>query len=203
MYGSYFKGNGYVEGALSYGSNHYSNVRILTVGSIQYRPQSSHDGDVFSGYLGAGYYFDVRGWSLGPFAALRYIYLNEDSFTEKGADSLNLAMNSQRTDSFVSDLGVRLARPFKTGEGYLIPELSGAFRYDFGGNDHLITGSFAGAPNAEFAIRGLSTENDGVVAGISLTYLHKSGFSSSLTYSGEFRENYNAQGIMGQLRYVF
>ncbi|HUJ69378.1 MAG TPA: autotransporter domain-containing protein, partial [Syntrophorhabdales bacterium] len=204
LYGSYSKGNGYVEGALSYGRNGYSNSRSVMVGSDLREAESSHDGNAYSAYLGGGYYFDVgSGFSLGPFAAFRYVYLSEDGFSETGADSLDLNVNHRTTDAVVSDLGLRLAKSFKTGEGYLIPELSAGGRYDSGSAAHVITASLAGSPDAAFSVRSPGIEKYGLLTGASLTYVHKSGLSTSLTYSGEFRQSYKAQSILGQLRYPF
>ncbi len=203
LYGSYFTENGYVEGAISYGRNQYSNHRFLTIGALQSEADSDHDGDLFSAYLGGGYYFHANGWRVGPFASLRYIYLNEEGFTETGADSLDLTVDRRATDSLVSELGLRAARAFKTTNGNLIPELSAALNYDFDTNDGMITSSFTGSPGAEFSIKGYEVEKYGVVVGAGLTFVHKSGISAALKYNGEFREKYQAHGILGQLRYSF
>jgi len=203
VYGSYAWKNAYVEGAVSYGINNYSNSRYVILGSMEREADSSFGGDAISAYVGGGYYFNVGGFQLGPYAAFNYVYLTEEGFTETGAGSVDLSMSRQSTYDILSDVGLRLARSFKTEEGYLVPQVSAAARYDSGGNDHVITASFAGSPGTAFSVRGPNTAKYGLVPGASLTYIHKSGLSTSLTYSGDFRQNYKGQSIVGQLRYQF
>jgi uncharacterized protein with beta-barrel porin domain len=203
IYASYFNKNLYVDGAFSYGRNWYDNHRLIKIGSLQRKADSDHDGDLFSAYLGAGYYFDINKWLIGPFASLQYIYLDEERFREKGAGSVSLNIDDRQTDSLVSELGVRLARVFKTKCGSLIPELSAAWLHDFDIDDRVIKSSFAGSPGASFSMKGQDVERNGAVLGAGITFIHKSGLSTSLKYKGEFREKYKSNAIMGELRYTF
>ena len=102
LYGSYFTKHAYIEGDFSYGKNKYNNYRYLTIGSIQRRADSDHDGDIFSAYLGGGYLFNVNKWTIGPFGSLIYVNLNEEGFTETGAYGLNLTVDRRKTDSLIS-----------------------------------------------------------------------------------------------------
>jgi outer membrane autotransporter protein len=203
LYGSYFTRNAFVEGAVSYGRNWYDNNRLIAIGPILRKASSDHDGNLFSAYLGGGYGFDIRDWMIGPFASLRYIYLSEESFRERGADSLNLTVDHRNTNSLTSELGLRLARIFKTRYGSLIPEASAAWSYDFDIDDRIITASFDGSPGAAFSIDGQPVERNGAVLGTGLTFIHKSGLSTSLRYRGEFREKYRSHGVIGELRLMF
>jgi outer membrane autotransporter protein len=203
LYGSYFTKSAYVEGAVSYGRNWYDNHRLLTVGATPRRASSDHEGDLFSGYLGGGYTFDIRKWLIGPFGTLRYTYLDEESFEEKGAGAVSLRIDDRQTDALVSELGIRLARVFKTKCGSLIPEASAAWLHDFDIDDRVITSSFAGSPGASFSIEGQDVDRNGATLGAAITFVHKSGLSTSLKYRGEFREKYRSNGVMGELRFMF
>jgi uncharacterized protein YhjY with autotransporter beta-barrel domain len=203
LYGSYFYKNLYIDGILSYGRNWYDNHRLITIGTDQRRAYSKHDGDLFSAYLQEGYYFDIQKWLIGPFVSLQYIYLDEESFKEKGAGGVSLNIDGRQTNSLVSELGVRLARVFKTKYGSLIPEVSAAWLHDFDIDDRVITSSFAGFPGASFSIKGQDVDRNGATLGAGITFIHKSGLSTSLRYMGEFREKYKSNGIMGELRFTF
>jgi uncharacterized protein with beta-barrel porin domain len=203
IYGSYFNKNLYMDAILSYGRNWYNNHRLLTIGPVQSRASSDHDGDLLSAYLQGGYYFDIKKWLIGPFASLQYIYLDEESYREKGAGSVSLNIDGRKTDSLVSELGVRLARVFKDKCGSLIPEVSAAWLHDFDIDDRVITSSFAGSPGASFSIKGQDVERNGATLGAGITFIHKSGLSTSLKYIGEFREKYRSNGVMGEIRYTF
>jgi outer membrane autotransporter protein len=102
-----------------------------------------------------------------------------------------------------SELGLRLARIFKTRYGSLIPEASAAWSYDFDIDHRVITASFEGSPGAAFSIDGQPVERNGAVLGAGLTFIHKSGFSTSLRYRGEFREKFESHGVIGELRFIF
>jgi outer membrane autotransporter protein len=203
LYGSYFLKNAYFEGTLSYGRSAFNNHRRLTIGSMQRRAYSEHDGDLYSAYVGTGYNYSIDNWLIRPFASLRYIHLNEEGFTEKGAESLNLEVEPRTTDSLESELGIRAARVFKTGYGNLIPEVSVALGYDFDIDDRVIRASFAGSPDVRFSIQGQNVDKYGWITAAGVTYVHKSGFSCSLKYGGEFRDNYTSHGLMGQIRFSF
>jgi uncharacterized protein with beta-barrel porin domain len=52
-------------------------------------------------------------------------------------------------------------------------------------------------------MKGQDVERDGATLGAGIIFLHKSGLSTSLKYRGEFREDYQSHGIMGELRFAF
>ena len=85
----------------------------------------------------------------------------------------------------------------------VIPEISAAWNYDFDIDDRVIKTAFAGAPNDSFSIRGQDVEKNGATVGIGLTILNNRGISTSLRYNGEFRDDYHANGVIGELRYEF
>ncbi|MEA5115557.1 MAG: autotransporter outer membrane beta-barrel domain-containing protein [Geobacteraceae bacterium] len=203
LYGSYLLGDAYIEGVLSYGRERFQNHRRLSIGSMQRDALSSHSGDAYSVYLGAGYDYKVGNSAIIPFVAIRYAHLDEEGFSESGAGSLDLTLDRRRTDSLVSELGVRAARAYKLNSGSLIPEFSAAFSYDFDIDDRVITSSFAGSPGAAFSIKGQQVEKYGAVVNAGLTFIHDSGVSTSIKYSGEFRERSSSHGVIGNLRYQF
>ena len=129
--------------------------------------------------------------------------MDEEGFTEEGADSLNQSINGRETDSLVSELGLRLTRLFQLNDSTLIPELSLAWDYDFDIDDRAITASLAGAQSTTFSIKGQDVEQHGMITGTGVTFVNKGGFSMSLKYNGEFRKHYQAHGIIGDIRIEF
>jgi outer membrane autotransporter protein len=203
LYASYFTKTAYLEGALSYGHNWYTNERRLVIGGIQRTAQSEHEGNAFAAYLGAGYAYPLGDWAVGPVGALQYVYLKEEGFQETGADSLNLSVASRGTNSLVSELGVRVTGTVKTSAGTLIPDLSLLWSYDFDVDDRLLTTTYAGAPGAAFSIEGQPTAQNGVLVRPGLTFVHPSGWSTMLRYAGEFRDGYQAHAVLGEVRVQF
>jgi len=203
LYTGWYRDAFYLESVLTYGSQAYDNKRNVVVGATRYTAHSDHDGNLYSAYLGSGYNFGDDGWNVGPFVSLEYLYLDEDGFEESGAGVLNLIVDDRQTDALISQLGVRASSYVETGVGALIPELSLAWLYDFDIDDRVITSSFAGASGDAFSITGQEVEQNGVVVGAALTLMQVNGIESSLTYSGEFRDGYDAHALIGQIRIAF
>ncbi|MFZ7127524.1 MAG: autotransporter domain-containing protein [Desulfobacterales bacterium] len=203
VYGSYFTRNAYVEGAVTYGRNDYDIDRAVAVGAVRRMAEGDHDGDVFAAFLGGGYGFDLGSWSWGPDAALCYVHLDEEAFTETGAGGMNLTIEGRRTESLVAEAGLRVARRFETAHGRLIPELRVALNYDFGIDDRAITAAFEGAPAVAFTTDGQDVEPLGFVTNAGLTWMTAYGIEAELKYTGEFREGYEAHGIVGQVHWSF
>jgi outer membrane lipase/esterase len=203
LYASYFTKTAYVDGALSYGHNWYENDRRLVIGGIQRTAQSEHEGNAFAAYLGGGYACPLGEWAVGPVGALQYVYLAEQGFQETGAGSLNLSVASRGTNSLVSELGVRVAGTVKTPTGTLIPDLSLLWSYDFDLDDRVLTTTYAGAPGVAFSIPGQPAAHNGLLVRPGLTFVHPAGWSTTLRYAGEFRDGYQSQAVLGEVRVQF
>jgi len=202
-YGSYFGEHAYIEAALSCADQRYMNERDVVVGSIQRTANSHHDGDLFSAFVGGGYDLRVKDWAVAPFGSLQYIHLEEDSFEETGAGSVNLSVDGRETESLVSEIGLRVGRVLERESGRLIPEFSAAWNYDFDIDDRSITASFAGSPGASFTIDGQDVEKHGATLGAGVTFIHNSGCRFSLKGSTEIRDDYNASGVGAEIRFTF
>jgi uncharacterized protein with beta-barrel porin domain len=202
LYGTYFTESAYLESVLSYGNHGYKNRRRISIGSIQRLAESDHDGNAFSVLAEAGYKFNFEKCAVQPFVSLLYSYLNEGSFRESGANSLNMKVDTRETNSVVSELGLRAARPIKTSKGTLVPEVKAAWQYDFGVDKRTMPISFAGAP-VGLTIDGRNLSKSSAVVGAGLTFTSKGGITASLQYDAELRSGYNAQGVIGQIRFSF
>jgi outer membrane autotransporter protein len=129
--------------------------------------------------------------------------LAEAGFQETGADALNMQVARRGTHSLVSELGLRLAGSVATRYGTWIPEVGAAWSYDFDVDDHMITSAYAGAPNAVFSVQGQPVARNGALARAGLTLAQTNGLSMSLRYTGEFRDNYQSHGVIGEVRLAF
>lgn len=204
LYGTLFNANAYLEAAMSYSRNTYDNQRAAVIGSTVRLAQSEHDGDVYSAYLGGGYSFALGTWSVGPIASLQYVHLDEEGFAEHGAVSLNLRVDGHSTEALVADLGLRAATSLKMSWGKLTPELRAGLSYDFGIDDRIVSAGFEGVPGTSFTIEGQDASSRlGGVIGCGLTLAARGDISTSLQYTGEFRDGYQSHGVMGMLRINF
>jgi outer membrane autotransporter protein len=174
----------------------------LVVGAIDRTAKSNHDANVFGARLGGGYRFDVAGFGLRPSASFSYVLLDEESFTETGAMAANLVVGSRTTHSLVSELGLRVARAFRPEIGTFVPYLSGAWKYDFNVDDRQIVSGLSGAGGASFPLDGRHIDQSGALAGAGLIFL-RDRWSASLEYLGEFRGDYQANGVFARVGMSF
>lgn len=202
-YGSFVHENLHLEGVLSYGNHDYENQRNLVIGSINRVAKSSHNGQALGMFLSGGYAWQLKRLVLEPFASLQYTHLDEDSFNETGAGDVSLSMKSRATESLVSELGLRLACIVQKKTFTFIPELNLAWNYDFAIDDRTLRAAYAGSPGATLSLPGQDVEPHGVTGGGGITFLFKNDVATSLRYKGEFRDNYSAHAVVGELRFNF
>jgi outer membrane autotransporter protein len=203
LYGSYARGNAYVDGTLSAGNVRYDSRRTIVVASTTTPVASKHDAKVLALGLGAGVLVRAGEHWLDPFVRLRYTRLKEDAFAESGS-GIGLAVAARPTDALVSELGVRWTRVYgASGNASFAPEASVAWLHDFGRDDRLINAAYLDAPDASFAIEGQPVERNGARASLGVTYRSNSGFVSFLRYTAELRSGYRAQAVIGEIRYEF
>jgi outer membrane autotransporter protein len=116
---------------------------------------------------------------------------------------VDLIVDDRQTDYLVSELGLRVASLFDMNSLSLIPEVGIAWSHDFDVDDRDITASFTGAPGSSFTIAGRDIDHDGVTVDVGLTMLHESGWSAALKYNGDFRDDFEAHGVIGEVGYAF
>ena len=203
LYGSLFSERSYLDMALSYGRQSFDNARLVEVGELTEVATSSHNGDVFSAYAEAGYNIEMKDLLLQPFAALQYIYLDEESYDESGAEGVNLLVDDRKTESLVSDLGLRLTRPFEGKSWHCIPDVTVAWRHDFDIDDRAITAAFDGSPGVAFTTQSRDIDKDGVIIGGGMMFLNKAGVSLHARFDSELRGDYTSQRLSGGLRFEF
>jgi len=203
LYGSLFDDKAYLDGAVSYGRETFRNNRLVEVGNIVREAHSKHNGDLFSLYTEGGYNFAMEKWLLEPFASLQYIYLDEESFREAGADGVNLIVGDRRTSSLVSDFGLRFMRPFTNDVWNFVPDITVTWRHDYDIDDRHIHAAFDGSPANTFTTESRDLDRDGIIIGGGLTLINKGGMSSYFRYDGEIRGKFDAQRMSGGMRLEF
>jgi len=203
LYGSWDKDHAYAEGVMTYGRNDYDQQRTVDVVGFRRFVQSDHDGTVLATSVAGGLMYPAGGWSLGPYAALHYARIHEDSFLETGAGGVDLRMNARDTDYLSTDLGFRALHSLNWGEDTIVTELNAAWNHDFDIDSRVMNGSFAGAPGTSFALDGRDVERNGALFGVGLSYVDQNGISAALRYHGELRQGYQANTFLGELRISF
>lgn len=144
LYGSWYGERSYVDLIASYGDVDFESSRsivytvdapALTVGDVVLPTTDSVDrvargktsGDTLSVGLGAGMNFGRGPWTFGPLAAINYLDLSVDGFSESGADELNLVYGDQSAESLQLQLGLNLGYTVSMSRGVAVPYASVVF----------------------------------------------------------------------------
>jgi len=125
---------------------------------------------------------------------------SRDSFTETGADDLNLVAADEDFTSMQGSLGMRLFKDFKTENGgILTPEARARWTYEFSNDDHLLNARFAGATDTSFLVKGDRPDRHGVVLGLGLTARAKKDLTMRLDYDASISSDLVTHAVTGLL----
>ncbi|QNG26961.1 autotransporter outer membrane beta-barrel domain-containing protein [Synechococcus sp. HK01-R] len=144
-------------GLLGYMNLQYDSNRTMAFGGLNRTAEANWDGNGYLASLEAQYNWALNGNNndpdairLKPRTFLSYANHQQGSFSESGAKSLNLAVDSHTADSLLWGIGFTLETPIKLNStNRLIPRLTVGYEYDFMGDaneEHELTASFSEMP---------------------------------------------------------
>jgi len=202
-YAAYTPGAFYAAGSLGYTLNLYDLNRNLTFEGVNRKANGSVNGSQLSAALEAGYDLTFTRAILTPSATLSYTKAWVDGFTETGAGSLNLNVDSQSADSLQGGAGVRVSRPFKTRETVVLPQVFAFYQHEFANNSRGLNARLAKAGSA-IGFQTDSARQDFVVLGAGFALYQKKNVSLQANYNLEFsRGSYTAHVLSAGLRWGF
>jgi uncharacterized protein with beta-barrel porin domain len=195
LYGSYFVDDWHVGVTLGYGHSWYDSQRGIHFGSIDREAKSDHQGNSYSAAVELGKNFGYKTMILEPVAGIGYTAVQESGYTEKGADALNLKVDSDTTDGIYSKLGVRAAkefRPEKYPDMILVPHASVFWIHDFADRVEL-SSSFVGG--GSFTTEGLEPMSDTFNIGAGLNVYYKKNVRLFVDYGWQSASNFNSNTV--------
>jgi autotransporter-associated beta strand protein len=197
LYGYQQLGYLWLLGTVSYEYDGYDTRRPIDFLAVT--AQGDYSGNQVGTYLETGY--DLLLWRslhLQPIAALQYISLWRDAFSETGAGTADLRVNSARADSFRSYLGGRLMMPLGANRCWL-PEARAFWVHEYAADTRDITNTFEGGGPA-FLIRGSNLGRDWGLFGLGLSAQVSNAIRVGLHYDAWVTENGQAHGGWGQVQ---
>lgn len=174
--------------------NGYNTQRLVQFDGINRTAAGSFSGWQGYAYLERGVSFRSARATLQPYAALQYIYLRQNNYTETGADSLNLSVSGIDVNSLRSLVGGRLQYDRGLEGARLLPELRALWLHEFLDTDAVVNSFFAPIGGGSFAIQGLNLGRDWAIVGGGLRYELASGW--------QIYGNYDAQVNTQQVFHV-
>jgi outer membrane autotransporter protein len=200
-YAAYIPGNFYAMGSVGYTLNLYGLNRNLTFGNRT--ANGSANGSQVNAAVETGYDLKLQKIILTPAATLFYTRAWVPSFTETGADSLNLHVNSQNADSLQSGLGARLSCPFKIKEALMLPQVSAFYQHEFANHSRGLDARLAQA-GSTFNFTTDSPQRDFAILGAGVAVSLNKNLTVQANYNVELgRGNYTPHFISAGFRWQF
>jgi len=188
--------------ALTYGYNDYDSTRNISIGNIARSAQSDYDGHQFSSYVEGGYKIEKNSFDIIPLIILDYTHLYLSSYTETGAESLNLSVDSQDYDSLRPGVGCRISRAFETEHNIITPELRFRYFYDVLGEEQQTIASFAGG-GTSFQTVGYRPARSSFDLGARVEFFNKKNITMLTDCNAVFKDDYYEVGGSLMFKYSF
>jgi autotransporter-associated beta strand protein len=208
LYGEFTQGPVYLDSLAGYAHADNRMSRPIIVPGLPYRvAQGYTTANQLFGLLEGGYRLDVLrriGGFVTPFARLQGSTSTQDGFSESGADSLNLTVAQQTTQSLRTVLGAQLGAAIDAPwHEKLNLTLRAGWSHEFADLNRPVTSAFAGAPALTFTTQGAIAPRDGAVLGLGGNTAIAERTTVYLRYDGDFAGGNTNHVLSAGVRYVW
>jgi autotransporter-associated beta strand protein len=204
-YASYAKDGYYADAVIGGGYTGFQTQRSIEFSTIDRTASADPNSGQFTAGLNLGKDFEVGKFTLGPIVGAQYTYAGIGSFTESGADSLDLSLGQQNANSLRSTLGGRIAYTWNLNQKIaLIPEVRMFWQHEFLNNARNINASLDGGNGASFDYETTDPYRNSVFAGAGVTAQFGKNLSGSLFYNINFgSQTYQSNMVSAGLNLSF
>lgn len=204
-YASLDGGPYYVDILGSVARNTYDTTRQISVGAINRTARGDFNAMQYSAKVGGGYNFPMgNGWIATPTGSVQASRLSLDSYTETGASSLNLSVNSQTYNSVQTGLGMKGTYALDAGSNgeALTTSVHATWLYDVKSARQETTSSYTGG-GASFITQAAAPARNAANLGAALNYDLGTGVSIAATYDAEVKDQYLGHSATATARMKF
>ncbi|MFA5183061.1 MAG: autotransporter domain-containing protein [Syntrophales bacterium] len=200
VYGTYFREAFYIDGQAGYGWNSFDNSRRIVFPGIDRTATAKPSGGQTTAYGGTGYDYQFGSWTIGPALTFQYLSMVMNGYTEAGADSLNLQVDRQTTESYQGSAGVKGAWNWTQDKLKIVPRLWAFYRHEFGNVNPATMAALAQGSSA-FTIESIAPERNYFNVGTGVNIQWSDNVLAYLNYEAQLgQSNYSAQSITLGLR---
>jgi outer membrane autotransporter protein len=208
LYGEYAEGPFYLDALAGYAHSDNRMTRPIVIPGLPFRSAQAYTtANTVVGQLEAGYKLTIApsfGGFVTPFARLQASTSTQNGFTETGADSLNLTVAAQTTQSLRTVLGTQLGAaidaPWREKLNLM---LRLGWSHEYADLSRPVTASFAGAPTLGFTTFGAVAPRDGVVLGFGGNTAVAERTNVYLRYDGDLAGGNTSHVLSAGIRYVW
>ena len=190
LYGSFTQRAFYLDALAGYAYNDNQMTRQIVIPGLPTRTAMGRTGaNQFLGQAETGYKFGIyepAAASLTPFARFQAMTVTQNAFSETGANSLNLNVAQQTTNSLRTVLGAELAGGIEMGwREKLGLQFRLGWAHEYADTARPVTASFAGAPTIGYTVYGASPQRDSATLGLAASTAVAEATSIYARYDGE------------------
>ena len=205
LYGGFAQDKLYADALIGYAYTSNQMWRNITVPGLQQRTANGLTGaNQWYGQIETGYRFDIgtnANAFITPFARLQAYTANQNAFTETGAQSLNLSVAQQQTNSLRSVIGAQIGGSMDLGwREKLLMQLRLGWSHEYADTARPVSATLAGAPAMPFTTFGVAPQRDGIVLGLSANTAIAEATSIYLRYEGDISGQDSAHALTAGVR---
>jgi len=201
IYGTQNFGQAYVDGMLGLSYHSSDNVRLT---ALSRTATSSTSALEYSGRIGSGYRFALKDkLTVTPNVQYTMGQYSQKAYTEAGANSLNLAVNSLSVNRSKLGVGVRVADERTTSTGLVFrPEFNIMASRDLNDAAADVTAAFTGG-GSTFTTTGQKLSRNSLDVGTGVVFLQGKTGQVGLNYNLQKRESFTGHSFLVQGRLAF
>ena len=203
VYASYAPGKLYVDGLVGYAYSLNDMTRSITLPGLAARmAQGRTNANQVLGQIETGYRLDMptsEPTSITPFVRLQGSTTTQNGFTESGADSLDLIVAPQTTNSLRTTLGANFAAEIRE----INFNVRLGWQHEYADTSRPMTASFAGAPGNPFTVYGASPPRDAVIVGFAARTRIAAATELYARYDGEVDGGADNHAFTAGLRFTW
>jgi outer membrane autotransporter protein len=151
--------------------------------------------------LAGGYDFHRGNWTFGPIVSAEFSTLDVASYTEQGANALNLKVGNDQAISFKGNVGAHVGYDIKLSNGVRIhPEARVSLQHEFLNNDRNITSSFAQGNGPSFGFNVRHPARNTLITGVGVTVDFSDRWSGYVNYTGQLSSDQTSHTITAGMK---
>jgi autotransporter-associated beta strand protein/T5SS/PEP-CTERM-associated repeat protein len=186
-YASFSRDGYYADALVGGGYTGWQTRRQIEFGTIDRTARAEPGSGQFTTALNLGKDWKLGGFTLGPILGAQFTYAGVGSFTETGADSLDLSLGQQDADSLRTTLGGRVAYTWHLSQNLtLVPEIRMLWLHEFLDNPHSIDAALDGGAGQAFGFDTADPSRDSVFAGAGVGLRLGRAWTASAFYNVNF-----------------
>ncbi|WP_195910509.1 autotransporter outer membrane beta-barrel domain-containing protein [Solemya velum gill symbiont] len=184
------------------GKTRIDSLRNIQFGGIARTASAEHDGWYAQLEVEAGRHFrQNERLTLTPTIKVNYIHIDEEGYTETGADAFNLQVDKTDSDVLLLGIGGEVDyQPVENKPLFLNAHLGVA--YDVLSEQNVTTSTLTGG-GSRFTTNGLDADPLVIQGGVGVRMVQDNGLTLDLNYDIETREVYLSQIVSVNLKYLF